>query len=164
MEQEIINENIDSKSRMLDKEQVTILQRMSSGDLFDSLIHIVDPELEVEKIVLKTQEILLYQEILQQSKSDFFEVVFEEFQSSYTSKFQQQIYTRKFLIAVFRDYLRQLDRILKRHRVTIVEFPSFDWEFNFYQKDDFAYYEKEKVSIDEYDFLNKKVIVTGITD
>lgn len=157
-------QNTFYQAKMLDYEQILILQKLSSGDLFDRLIYVVDPELEVERIILKAQEILLYQEILQQSKADFFEVIFDEFQSSYTAKYQQQIYTRKFLIAVFRDYLRQLDRILKRHKVTIIEIPNFDWEFNFYQKDDFEYYEKEKVSANEYDFLNKKVIVTGIKD
>lgn len=164
MEQNITENDINLKNNMLDYDQVLILQRMSSGDLFDRLIRVTNPELEVERIVLKVQEVLLYQEILQQSKEEFFEVAFDEFQTSYTSKFQQQIFTRKFLIAVFRDYLRQLDRILKRHKVTIIEFPNFDWEFNFYQEDEFTYYDKEKVSCEEYDFLNKKVIVTGIKD
>lgn len=157
------NQEINSQSKMLKFDQVIMLQEMDSYDLFDRIIYVVDPELEVERIIIKAHAVLLYYEILQQEKREFFEVLFGAFIEAYTGRYQQQIYTRKFLIALFRDYYKKLKRIFKRHHVTL-DFPDFEWELNFYDEDEYICYEKRKVSDDEYNFLSQKIIVTGIKD
>ena len=96
------NQEINSQSKMLKFDQVIMLQEMDSYDLFDRIIYVVDPELEVERIIIKAHAVLLYYEILQQEKREFFEVLFGAFIEAYTGRYQQQIYTRKFLIALFR--------------------------------------------------------------
>lgn len=159
----IENKEINYKSKMLEFDQVILLQQMECYDLFDRLIYVVDPELEVERIIITAHAVLLYYEILQQEKRVFFEVLFDAFMEAYTSHYQQQIYTRKFLIALFRDYYKKLKRIFKRHHVTL-DFPDFEWELNFYDEDEYICYEKRKVSDDEYNFLSQKIIVTGIKD
>ena len=73
------NQEINSQSKMLKFDQVIMLQEMDTYDLFDRIIYVVDPELEVERIIIKAHAVLLYYEILQQEKREFFEVLFGTF-------------------------------------------------------------------------------------